>query len=558
MSEVTVSSPIERVWEPTKKQKEFISLPFSFFEALYGGAVASGKSEILLLLPLIYNFHQHPLFKGLILRRTFPELESEIILRSKEWYSHAGGIYNESKKRWTFSSGAVISFGHAEREDDIRKYDTAQFNYVGWDECTSFTPYQYRYLTFSRIRSRCSDLPAICRAGTNPGNIGHSYFRERFVDPHKAGFRPLVDKNTGLKRIFIPATVYDNPIFIKNNPTYIHQLEQLPEADRRAKLYGDWYTYLGQVFKEFRIEPLSDEPINAKHVVDDFEIPLWWPRIIAIDWGFTAMCWIGWLAISPSGQVFVYREYAEKEKKHEDWITDLINLTGDEKASVESIWICHSANQNRGEPNTIREKVSTAINNNGFNCTVNLGSKGRVNGKMNVHEYLRWKKKDDIIKISNEVFDLDRANQLFRLYGEKAYKQYIDIFTSEKDEGILPKLQIMSSCAQLVKTIPNCVYDDTNPEDVKEFDGDDPYDGIRIGLDGVKEYILKNAKKLAEMKDRENAINEIGKGDQTSFYRRMEHLEKSNSFNNSIRKKSFLRVSRMQRMQGSKGISRGR
>ncbi|HWY35716.1 MAG TPA: hypothetical protein VNX68_13810, partial [Nitrosopumilaceae archaeon] len=81
--------------------------------------------------------------------------------------------YQDQKKRWTHPSGAIIQFGHCEHEKDVRKYDTSEYNIICFDEATSFTPWQYEYLTFSRCRSASADLPAIVRSGTNPGNIGH-------------------------------------------------------------------------------------------------------------------------------------------------------------------------------------------------------------------------------------------------------------------------------------------------------------------------------------------------------------------------------------------------
>src|SRR4051812_12302590 len=117
---IQVQSVVEREFKPTKKQAEFISLPFSFKEALYGGSAGSGKTEIIVWMPLIYQFHEHPLYKGIILRRNFTQLETEVIARSREIYPSLGAVYNEQKKFWRFPSGAIQKFGHCDKEQDIR------------------------------------------------------------------------------------------------------------------------------------------------------------------------------------------------------------------------------------------------------------------------------------------------------------------------------------------------------------------------------------------------------------------------------------------------------
>src|SRR5678815_4971800 len=146
-----------------------------------------------------------------------------------------------------------------------------------------------------------------------------------------------------------------------------------------------------RVFTEWRIRPFHDEPDNARHVIPAFDIPTWWPRVISIDWGWDAATAIIWGAISPQGQVFVYRVYNEKYKYIKDWTRDLTNLSRHELASIKRIVICHSAGQQRGEPKTIQEQVNEALLNNGFSVQCELGKRDRVGGKMLIHEYLRWK-----------------------------------------------------------------------------------------------------------------------------------------------------------------------
>jgi len=528
---VEVQSVVEREFTPTKKQNDFIAIPWSVKEALYGGAAGAGKTELIIWLPLIYQFHEHPLYKGIILRRNLKQLETELISRSKEIYPSLGGVFNDTKKKWTFPSGAVQYFGGADKEDDIRKFDSDQYNLISYDEATHFTEFQYSYLVMSRLRSRCADLPAIARSGTNPGNVGHAYFKKRFVKPWKEGYRLLIDSITGLKRIFIPARIQDNPTLLANNPEYIQQLMSLSEAEKKAKLYGDWDTYEGQVFNEFRLEPLSDEPDNARHVIEPFSIPSWWPRFIAIDWGYAAYTVIYWAALSPNGRVFIYREYAFKGKKVVDYLTDLINLTQPEEREIlAKVKICHSADQNKGEPSTIYDQLQKSLRKAEFKCGIELGERNRINGKLALHEYLRWTPKDSVAKIYGGDFDKEYADKVYRLYGQTAYVEYVKLFEQEKDEKNLPKLQIFDTCPMLVETIPACVYADSpeegkKAEDVKEFDGDDPYDCIRILLTGIREYQVANAKQFEHDAKTQEAINQLSQGDQTAFYRKMEYLE---------------------------------
>ena len=175
-------------WKPTPKQAAFLSLPYTIKEGFYAGAVAAGKTDVLLFYPILHRFHENPEFKGLFLRRTFPELKNEVIPRSRKIFRAVGGVYNQNDKVWSFPSGALFFFGHCENEEDVHKYDSMQPNYVAFDELTSFTEFQYLYITLERNRSSVSSgLPAITRSGSNPGNTGHVWVRKRFIDPHPDG-----------------------------------------------------------------------------------------------------------------------------------------------------------------------------------------------------------------------------------------------------------------------------------------------------------------------------------------------------------------------------------
>ena len=109
-----------------------------------------------------------------------------------------------------------------------------------------------------------SGLPSITRAAGMPGGIGHTWTYKRFIKPYPKGGKIIVGRG-GNKRIYIHSTLEDNKHI---DPTYKQSLQGITiEAERKAKLLGDWDAYQGQVFDEFRDRKFEDEPDNALHVI---------------------------------------------------------------------------------------------------------------------------------------------------------------------------------------------------------------------------------------------------------------------------------------------------
>lgn len=522
-------------WKPTKRQADFLQLPDQIFEALGGGAAGGGKSELLLMLPLVRQFNQHPRFKGIIFRRTYPELEKELITRSQVdgYFAACGATYNDQKKRWTWPWGSQLQFGHVEHEKDVRNYDTAEYQYVGWDEATSFTPFIYEYITFSRVRKSVDNLPAIVRAATNPGNIGHAYFRKRFVEPHLQGnvvlreTRKLHGKDSTILRIFLPFFATDNEYLMQNDPAYIDRLHRLPEHERRAKLDGDWFTFKGQVFDDFRVRPLPDEPANACHVVSPFPIPSYWPKILFIDWGYAAMTYAGWLAIDPgTRKIYQYREYWVKQTKISVWATEIAKLSEQDENLVDIV-LDPSAWGKRGDEFTIAEQFNQISG-----LTARKADNDRIGGKELLQEYLRWRGRP-IRKVVASNFDHELAQKILRISGDDAYKEYCELFVPEPPETNLPKILFFETCSKIIETIPLCVYPAKNEqesnkpvEDVAEFNGDDPYDGLRYGLKAAQYYLDSGTFDHNFETSRSAIISQAkDKKDLTDFYRKMAQLE---------------------------------
>ncbi len=475
------------IWRPNPKQAEFLELPDAIFEGLYGGAVFGGKSEVLLKYPILKGWTSNGRFKGILFRRSYPELEASLIKRTldpRDGYAKFGATYNDNKHIWTFPSGAWIKLGFIENDKDARSYDTAEFNFIAFDQLEAFTEWQYTYM-ISRCRSN-SILPAVMRSAANPGGPGTAWVRERFVRPCQEGGKILRDKVTGTLRIFIPAKLDDNTEGLKNDPQYKSRMMLLPEAERKAKLDGDWFALIGQAFPEFRMKSFPSEGKNALHVIDPFTIPEWWPKISGGDWGYAAKTFILWGAISPNDRLYIYRELGVRKQKISTWASDFARLTSKD-TNFKGFYLDPSAWSSRGDPMTIQEQVTHHTGIIPFKA-----DNDREGGKLLLHDLLRWTPRPSL-ELPKGTFNPEHYSDLISRGMNKEAKNYYNSFLPTRVEDIdsLPKLQIFSTCTQLIETIPLCqLKKDT--EYVEEFDGDDGYDCLRYLIKAYNAYLQES------------------------------------------------------------------
>jgi predicted phage terminase large subunit-like protein len=252
----------EVLWRPHAIQRRFLACGAD--EALAGGAAGGGKSASLLMGAL--RFVHEPTYRALLLRRTFPELEESLWGKSQLIYEQLGGVPNHGKHYWRFPSGARIWFRSIEHEKDVLRFKSDEYQYIAFDELTSFTEFQYVYL-HSRLRS-AAGLPCLMRGGTNPGDVGHDWVLKRwapwlyapgvhtdeyegpYAQPGEvlwfsrdaSGHETVVPRGTAgaRSRAFFPARVADNPTLLKNDPEYVDRLQMLDRVSRAQLLDGDW------------------------------------------------------------------------------------------------------------------------------------------------------------------------------------------------------------------------------------------------------------------------------------------------------------------------------
>lgn len=438
------------IWEPQPKQKAFMKR--KEFECLYGGAAGGGKSDALVVEALRQVHIPH--YKGLILRKTYPQL-SELIDKSLLIYPRAipGARYNSTTHTWTFPSGAKIIFGSMNHKQDRINYQGKSFDFIGFDELTHFDFDEYTYL-YSRCRPNGPGTECYIRATTNPGGKGHNWVKDRFITAAPP-MTPIVDNvevtdNKGKvitlerDRVFVPATVFDNQKLLDNDPTYIASLGMMPEAEKKALLYGDWDSFSGQVFTEWRNDPKHYDDRLWTHVVNPFPIPDTWPIYRAMDWGYAKPFSIGWYAVAPGGCLYRIRE--------------LYGCTGEPNTGVK--W---TPQKTAGEIYEI-EHDDPMLRDKYIYGVADSAIFSSDNGVPIIEAF----------EEQGIYFDKSAKGNGSRIHG-KMQCHYRFAF----DENGRPMFQVFNTCKHFIRCIPSLVYSETNVEDVDTSQEDHNYDEFR-------------------------------------------------------------------------------
>ena len=458
-------------------------------EALWGGSAGGGKSFFIRASAVIYSV-EIPGLQTYIFRRKYKDLTRNHLQGSGSFNELLRPLIdqklckiNTSDMVIDFANGSRINLCHMQHEHNMYDYQGAEIHYCEFDELTTFTEDMY---TFVRSRLRLGGLKIPDKyqemfpraiGCTNPGNIGHNFFKENFVDYGDVIWR-TPDMQGGMLRQFISAKLEDNPTLTESDPHYAAKLLGIGDpVVARAMLEGSWditgggalddlWSPISHVVEPFLFSGMNTELYGNLGTVN--KEAFFFSK--AYDYGSSA----------PYGVMFFA---TLKEDLTIDWV-GVSDGKGDvsrtfKKGSVFVIDEIYGADDHdKGLYETvpqIAEKIHQKQKKWGdpfLNAVADASIFDIYNGNSIANEFslppnnIHWKPSDK--RKGSRVNGLSRIRTLLRNGLQTPMEE--------------PGLFFFSSCVQSVRTIPTLPRDPKNMEDVDTSANDHLYDVLRYHL----------------------------------------------------------------------------
>jgi hypothetical protein len=475
------------------KQRELFRLidESPFTRIGFGGARGGGKSDAARKIMLLRR-GKYPQTNGLIVRRTYPELYKNHIEPLFREFPFMRPWYRQESKELTLPNGSKIFFGFAEKTSDMAAimalFQGSEFADIDVDEATHFSEDELTYMaTANRWTGDSSIVPKMLFT-MNPGNIGHEYVKRLFIEKSYRGnerasdyafiqaygwdniewSRALLTREGYSDRDYYGWTDQERFAYFTSNTDYGRALNALPDKQRQANLFGDWFSFAGQYFSNFvRKERAVNAAACARLIKDKF----WWPRWASFDWGYahhSAMYWFATGEITPD-EAWEYLGKRDPENIEElirqnptrpRWNKNrtifltykelLVAQIGEREQAekfaakcddldfqrLSRIFIDTSTKQKKGSAHTVQDQVNDVLREHHLPMA-ELADNERIGGARLMHEVIQ-------------------SDQWF----------------------------ISEACPEVFSSIPALMHDEDNLEDVLKTDrmSDDVYDSLRYGL----------------------------------------------------------------------------
>jgi len=402
-------------------------------EVGFGGARGGGKSHWELAQIGVDDCQRAAGIQALLLRKVgkslteaFEDLRRRVLMGTKHRYRSSDGTV-------TFDNGSVMRIGHFQRESDVDVYLGLQYDVIGVEEGTTLTASKMKFIRSCNRTSRTDFRPRIYTT-TNPGGVGHQWYKATYVDPRKRA--PWAR--------FVPSTIDDNAFV---NAEYRDILERFTGWQLRAYRYGDWDIAAGQYFTTW----LEEAHVRPSTIADPN-----WTYWLAMDYGFIHPTVWGLLGRDNEGNRWLIDEYGasrQHPRVHAECVKEMLARHG---LTVEHMQMIV------GSPDAFARRAQS-----------------RDDPPRSIADDYA----DEGIFITRANNDrILGAGQILKLLGDPG----------NPERPTLPRFFVMDRCANTIEQIPAMQHDPKRPEDVLKVDidedgvgGDDFYDMARYGVMAV-------------------------------------------------------------------------
>lgn len=425
----------------------------------YGGAAGGGKTDSMVAVALVAAIVYPGINIGCF-RRKFPQLKGlgGFIERSKAIIPPEAAIYHKTDHLWNFFNTSKIAFCHCQNPDDVQNYQSQQFDIIMLDETTQFLESMIKFLlTRNRATVDYPTFKPFALFATNPGGVGHSYFKREFVDigKHEQLHEYINETGETETHFFIPAKLKDNKILTDRDPEYEIKLSPSLKI-REMLLEGNWDYVPGSEFDEFR---------RNKHGLNRSLKPhSGLPRFVGTDWGYTGrdqdkgafatlfMVVIKMYVQGKQGdknyfnRVVVYKEYYGKKKSPERWAEIIFNDKDCDKVYKARCDPSMFNPQSDGSTSIAERMMDKwrGLNKKKFFINYKRGTRNRISRCANLHDWL-----------------------------------------ADAPDG-MPYLLFTDDCSETMRTLPLLMTDENNPRDVNTELEDHLYDCLTYMLTAIK------------------------------------------------------------------------
>lgn len=380
-----------------------------------------------------------PGFKALIIRRSAPELKSSHLMELPREIARMGlspDAFHSTDMKLRLPQHSLVQFAHLEDEKALTKMLSTQYDAIFGDELATFLHTQFTWALTS-LRSTIPGFIPYFKGGTNPVGPGAGWVRDLWITRAAAEDPKRYPGYRAEDYLAIHADMDENPYV--NPEVYAQVFEGIAsDAVRNALRHGIW-AIEGQAFSEFAPEK-DGRPWHVIPQLPRYKgVPIshvpHYEVVRAIDWGYQRPGVCLWIVLLPDNGAIVFKEWYFQGMTPEQ-VCEVIH------AESEGLTVRYTVADTAMWQEHVGPSIAERFENSGVPMVE--ADKHRINGWVQVHTWLR-----------TEV---------------------------DQGDGPRPQLQFLKTpeglgCPKLIRSMPEMVIDEKNPEDIQtrgvEDDGPD-------------------------------------------------------------------------------------